>query len=88
MSSKIVADVIMSSIMIHIEVGVLTRSLREPGGPCTKSMEVPESCMERVNQVGAILYSEVIINLKTALVTITYTVCKYFQKYNHLKAKV
>ena len=28
---------------------VLTRSLREPGGPCTKSMEVPESRMERVN---------------------------------------
>ena len=26
----------------------LTRSLREPGGPCTKSMEVPESRMERV----------------------------------------
>ena len=28
---------------------VLTRSLREPGGPCTKSMEVSESRMERVN---------------------------------------
>ena len=27
---------------------ILTRSLREPGGPCTKSMEVPESRMERV----------------------------------------
>ena len=27
---------------------VLTRSLREPGGPCTKSMEVSESRMERV----------------------------------------
>ena len=27
---------------------LLTRSLREPGGPCTKSMEVPESCMEWV----------------------------------------
>ena len=26
----------------------LTRSLREPGGPCTKSMEVSESRMERV----------------------------------------
>ena len=26
----------------------LTRSLREPGGPCTKSMEVSESHMERV----------------------------------------
>ena len=28
----------------------LTRSLREPGGPCTKSMEVSESRMERVNK--------------------------------------
>ena len=28
---------------------ILTRSLREPGGPCTKSMEVSESRMERVN---------------------------------------
>ena len=27
----------------------LTRSLREPEGPCTKSMEVSESRMERVN---------------------------------------
>ena len=27
----------------------LTRSLREPGGPCTKFMEVSESRMERVN---------------------------------------
>ena len=26
----------------------LTRSLREPGGPCTMSMEVSESRMERV----------------------------------------
>ena len=26
----------------------LTRSLREPGGPCTKSMEVSESRMEWV----------------------------------------
>ena len=28
---------------------MLTRSLREPGGPCTKFMEVSESNMERVN---------------------------------------
>ena len=28
----------------------LTRSLREPGGPCTKSMEVSDSRMERVIQ--------------------------------------
>ena len=26
----------------------LTHSLRELGGPCTKSVEVLESCMERV----------------------------------------
>ena len=30
----------------------LTRSLREPGGPCTKSMEVSESRMERVKGNG------------------------------------
>ena len=28
----------------------LTRSLREPGRPCTKSLEVSESRMERVNR--------------------------------------
>ena len=28
---------------------LLTRSLREPGGPCTMSMEVSESRIERVN---------------------------------------
>ena len=36
---------------LNKETGItvlLTRSLREPGGPCTKSMEVSESCMERV----------------------------------------
>ena len=31
---------------------VLTHSLREPGGPCTKSMEVSESRMERVNMMS------------------------------------
>ena len=31
---------------------ILTRSLREPGGPCTKSMEVSESRMERVNIIS------------------------------------
>ena len=29
----------------------LTRSLREPSGPCTKSMEVFESRMERVKNI-------------------------------------
>ena len=29
----------------------LTRSLREPGGPCTKSMVVSESRMERVKYI-------------------------------------
>ena len=28
----------------------LTRSLQEPGGPCTKSMEFSESRMERVHK--------------------------------------
>ena len=31
-------------------LGCLTRSLWEPGGPCTKSMEVSESRMERINR--------------------------------------
>ena len=31
------------------ELDMLTRSLREPAGPCTQSMEVSESRMERVN---------------------------------------
>ena len=34
-------------IFLHLTAH-LTRSLREPGGPRTKSMEVSESCMERV----------------------------------------
>ena len=34
-----------------IHASFLTRSLREPGGPCTKSMEVSEYCMERVNKL-------------------------------------
>ena len=33
----------------------LTRSLREPGVPCAKSMEVSESRMERVNMLVCIL---------------------------------
>ena len=32
----------------------LTHSLREPGGPCTKSMEVSESHMERVKLMMAL----------------------------------
>ena len=35
--------------------GVLTRSLREQGGPCTKSMEVSESRMERVKKKNGVL---------------------------------
>ena len=31
-------------------IHLLTPSLREPGGPCTKSMEVSESRMERVKE--------------------------------------
>ena len=35
----------------------LTRSLREPAGPCTKSMEVSESRMERVKRLCTRLFS-------------------------------
>ena len=35
---------------------LLTRSLREPGGPCTKSMEVSESRMERVKKEKENIY--------------------------------
>ena len=38
----------------------LTRSLREPGGPCTKSMEVSESRMERVNIKIFFLFNPII----------------------------
>ena len=34
---------------------MLTRSLREPSGPCTKSMEVSESRMERVKKEKFVL---------------------------------
>ena len=37
---------------------LLTRSLREPGGPCTKSMEVSESHMERVNNCPGTVINE------------------------------
>ena len=36
--------------LIHVFVENLPRSLQEPGGPCTMSMEVSESRMERVNK--------------------------------------
>ena len=35
---------------------MLTRSLRVPGGPCTKSMEVSESRMERVKFNGFVVH--------------------------------
>ena len=38
----------VSQVHISSNQCILTRSLREPGGPCTKSMEVSESRMERV----------------------------------------
>ena len=34
----------------------LTRSLREPGGPCIKSMEVSESCMEWVEAFTSYIF--------------------------------
>ena len=33
----------------HVSCYAINPSLREPGGPCTKSMEVSESRMEQVN---------------------------------------
>ena len=41
-----------------IVISYLTRYLREPGGPCTKSMEVSEYRMEWVkkNQIKTLLY--------------------------------
>ena len=36
------------SLALLLLLLLLTRSLREPGGPCAKSKEVSESCMERV----------------------------------------
>ena len=51
--THIVYSLIQASfyIIVHkyILMNFLTRSPREPGGPCTKSMEVSESRMERVN---------------------------------------
>ena len=41
----------------HIILSQLTRSLREPGGPCTKSMEISESRMERVKAKTSTLFS-------------------------------
>ena len=38
----------------------LTRSLREPGGPCTKSMEVSESRMERLEGLGGWMLSGIL----------------------------
>ena len=37
----------LTSLRVRVK---LTRSLRKPGGPCTKSMEVSESRMERVKK--------------------------------------
>ena len=41
-------NVIFNKSRIYTENAFLTRSLRKPNGPCTKSMEVSESRMERV----------------------------------------
>ena len=41
--------------MLLAELLNLTRSLREPGGPCTKSMEVLESRMEQVKTFLVVL---------------------------------
>ena len=60
---------IMNKFLLDSEILNLTRSLREPGGPYTKSMEVSESCMERVessmihlqNIVGVLERNKVIV---------------------------
>ena len=44
-------DILGNFVYNSFLFALLTRSLREPGGPCTKSMEVSESCMERVNSL-------------------------------------
>ena len=40
---------------IPIVMALLTRSLREPGGPCTKSMEVSEYRIERVKKQPTVI---------------------------------
>ena len=47
-------DVYESIVYITKSLPARPRSLREPGGPCTKSMEVSESRMERVKCVSYI----------------------------------
>ena len=46
--------------------GELTRSLREPGGPCTKSMEISESRIERVNMLHVTLLHNLSIVLNSS----------------------
>ena len=38
----------ISALSLYHTSHILTRALREPGGPCTKSMELSVSRMERV----------------------------------------
>ena len=39
---------------VKVTAYILTRSLREPGVPCTKSMEFSESSMERVKRTTSV----------------------------------
>ena len=78
------ADWPLSSVFM-----VVNRSLREPDGPCTKSMEVSESRMERVNinrkfitdvefyamGPGYKVYAHMHINLTNRLITISRDFC-------------
>ena len=50
-----------------MQASTLTRSLREPGGPCTKSMEVSESRMERVNRCTHKLYIRTFVSANMLL---------------------
>ena len=45
-----------------IKIPLLTRSLLEPGGPCTKYMEVSESCMERVKSQSGNLFHTLVFS--------------------------
>ena len=57
----------------------LTRSLREPGGPCTMSMEVSESHMERVNLTGPFLMKKYFVCFVFVVLCFLIFLCYTFQ---------
>ena len=48
MNTYLCPRTLLISHPLNLSSFILTRSLREPGGPCTKCMEVSESRMEPV----------------------------------------